>query len=151
LAPSAGRELADDIRQNAAVAVVLRFDWNVQPDDHLELLRHAVLACFDRQPLARSQPRRNTGDVKDLRTIQTQRLRRLAREKLQGQHPHTDEVAAVDALETFRQDGAHAQQSWPLRRPVTRAACTVLFSCNHKQWYGGLLISQRSLLNYYEF
>src|SRR5207302_5007113 len=43
LAPSAGRELADDIRQNAAVAVVLRFDWNVQPDDHLELLCHAVL------------------------------------------------------------------------------------------------------------
>jgi hypothetical protein len=37
---------------------------------------------------------------------------------LQRQHAHADQVGAVDALEAFDDDGAHAEQQGALGRPV---------------------------------
>ena len=58
-------------------------------------------------------------DVVGFRAVELQRLRGRAFLELQRQHAHADEVAAVDALETLRDDRFHAEQIaclWPPNR-----------------------------------
>src|SRR5262249_22613516 len=49
-------------------------------------------------------------DGEDLLAAQPQRLRALAVEELERQHPRPEEVRAVDTLEALGDHGAHAQE-----------------------------------------
>ena len=49
-----------------------------------------------------------SGDVESFRAVEIQRLGVRAFFELARKHAHADEVAAMDALETLRDDGAHA-------------------------------------------
>ena len=60
--------------------------------------------------------------------VRPKRLRGLALLVDQRQHAHADEIAAVDALEAFGDDGFHAEQERALGGPVARAAHAVIFA-----------------------
>src|SRR5690348_4167732 len=91
--------LPQDHGEDAAVAVVLDVRRTVEPGEHLELHRLAVLAPGDhRQRLARLQARLDALDGERLRARQAERLRALAGAELERQDAHADQVGAVDAL-----------------------------------------------------
>ncbi len=50
--------------------------------------------------------------------------------KVEGQHAHADEVAAVDAFKALGDDGTHAQQVRALGCPVAAGAHAVVFSAD---------------------
>ena len=53
---------------------------------------------------------------------------------LQRQHAHADQIAAVNSLEAFGDDGFHAQQIDALGGPVAAGAHAVVFAGQHDQW-----------------
>ena len=71
---------------------------------------------------------REAGEVVDLFAGEAERFGVLAGFKLQRQNAHADEIRAVNALEAFGDDGAHAEQLWALGGPVARGAGAVLLA-----------------------
>src|SRR5262249_11073239 len=84
-------------------------------------------------------------DVESLGTVQPERLRARAFFELQRQHAHPDQVRAVNALEALRDDGAHAQQFSPLRRPIARATRAVLLPGDDHQRDAARLVTYRTV------
>src|SRR5215212_8387293 len=99
-----------DRLQNAPVAEVVDFDRAVDARDGLELDDIPIwTGCLDLDPL----PRRDvlqTEDIEGLFAGQSKQRRVLTRQELQRQDPHTDQIRAVDALETLDEDGLDSQQ-----------------------------------------
>src|SRR5207302_5553099 len=112
---------------NAAMAVVLDLDGRIDSTNHIERELAAIRApAVYVELLPRPQPSRNARHAKCLEPCQSERLPSLALLKLQRQHAHADEVAAVDALVTLGEYRADAQERGSLGRPVPRAATAVL-------------------------
>src|SRR5439155_823601 len=62
---------------------------------------------------------------------QTQRLGALTLLELKGKDAHADQVAPMDPLEAFGDDGAHAEQLGPFRGPVAGGPRAVFLSRDH--------------------
>ena len=91
----------------------------VDPDDGLKRDRRAGVALgADRHASSRAEALRDARDLEQLATGQPERGRRTGGLELQRQHAHVDEIAAVNALEAFRDDGTNAEQERALRRPI---------------------------------
>src|SRR5262249_25973178 len=125
-------QLAQHVRQDAAVLVVIDLDRRIDAQLHRNLFSGPVRAAYD-QPdvLLRSDPAVESDDVESFRAVEVERLRADAFFKLQRQHAHSDQVAAVNPLEALGDDRTHAQQPRPFRRPIARAASAVLLACDH--------------------
>ena len=70
---------------------------------HRDLARVAVVDPRDREALASAEP---------------ERLPVLARQELERENAHHEQVRAVDALVALRDHRPHAQEVRPFRRPV---------------------------------
>src|SRR5690606_31523538 len=126
------REHAEDVRQDAAVAVRRQLLRRVHANVHPEPDRAPILALrTDLDRAARLQRRAGALDVEDLAPGEAEARDRLAGPELQRQHAHVHEVAAMDALEALGDDGPDAEQERALRRPVARGAGAVLLAREH--------------------
>src|SRR3546814_20828181 len=89
------------------------------------------------------QPVGDAGDIDDLPAGELERPAVHPTDELQREHPHTDEVRAVDAREALDDHGLYAEQTRALGCPVARRAGAVLFAAQDDQWYARGLIAPR--------
>ena len=99
---------------------------------HLHRLGN-LASAFPVAALALVVERFDAGDVERLGAIEFQRRRGFALGELQRDHAHADQVRAVNTLERFGDDRAHAEQAGALGRPVARRARPVLLAAEHDQ------------------
>src|SRR5882672_7551128 len=112
-------QLPEHIRQDPAVSERDQLLGRVDARHGLELdLLPAFADRADRDLATRPDPLRDAAQVVALAAGQAKRRGRRARLKLQRQHAHVHEVAAVDALEALGDHGGNAEQQRPFRRPV---------------------------------
>src|SRR5262245_15245565 len=127
-------QLAQYVRQDAAVLVVIELDRRIYAQLHRDLFSGPVRAAYDqRDVLLRPDPAVETDYVESFRAVEVEGLRADAFFELQRQHAHSDQVATVNPLEALGDDRSHAQQPRPLRRPIARAARAVLLAGDHDQ------------------
>src|ERR1700732_2077640 len=113
--------LAEDVLQDAAVLVIGDREGRFDPGDGAEHFRVAVCIAGDHfHLLARFEFLRQALDVEGFEPGQAERFRIFTWQKFEWQDPHADEVATVNALEAFCEDGADAEQNRSLSRPVAR-------------------------------
>src|SRR5687768_11437340 len=140
------RQLAQDVGQDAVVIVVLHLDRRVDSGDYLEGLHRTVGRRRSYvETLARRQVRLDATNVEHLFTGQTQARDRFARQELERQDAHTDEVAAMDALKALDDDGLYAEDLRPLGGPVTRGAGAVLLAGEDDQRHTLFLVLHRGV------
>ncbi len=110
-------ELAQHEVQDAAVAVVLDLGGRIDTQAHGELLVVAVgsgdLEDDPRDDLAIVEGGKSADRI-DLRAVEAVTLGAFARQELEGEDAHPDEVRAVNALEAFDEDGLDAEELVPL-------------------------------------
>src|SRR5262245_12607354 len=141
-------QLAQYVRQDAAVLVVIDLDRRIYAQLHRDLFSGPVRAAYDqRDILLRPDPAVESDDVESFRAVEVERLRADAFFELQRQHAHSDQVAAVNPLEALGDDRAHAQQPRPLRRPITRTASAVLLARDYDQRRPFRLILHRRVVD----
>jgi diguanylate cyclase (GGDEF)-like protein len=93
-------ELAEDVLQDAAVAVVVQLLGGVDPGDHGEPLFGAIGGASDHsEPGARSHRVAQPFDTVGLETGQPERLAGLSIREFQRHDPHAHEIGPMDALE----------------------------------------------------
>src|SRR6266481_3690521 len=71
----------------------------------------------------------------------------FARLEFQRQHPHANQIAAVDTLVALGNYRARAEQPRALGRPVARRSRAVLFTRNYDQRHAGLAIANRGVVD----
>src|SRR5205085_7540544 len=130
--------------QQAAVAEILNFSLRIQACEQVQALALAVAADDRAVELAsRRHAAANGGDVDHLIAFEPERLARYAGGELERQHAHADEVRAVDALEAFGDNRAHAEEAGALCGPVARRAGAVLDASDHDERHALLAITRR--------
>jgi len=72
-------------------------------------------------------------DVKNFVAGQAKGLAIFAGLEFERQDAHANQIAAVNPLVTFGQDGADAEEASSFGSPVARGAGAVLFSGDHKE------------------
>src|SRR6185437_12377167 len=104
------QQAAQHVLQDAAVPEVFDLVERIDAADHL-LLAHAAIRVVDahRQLHARPDPGGGADDVDRLLAGQLQTLAADPVAELQWQHPHADQVRAVDALEALDDDRLHPE------------------------------------------
>ncbi|MBV6482779.1 MAG: hypothetical protein DIKNOCCD_02532 [bacterium] len=92
-------------------------------------------------------------DIEQLVSGKSQAGNSLPGFKLERNHPHADQVAAVDAFETLGDCSPDAEQAWPLGGPVPRGSCAIFLSGqNHQRHplftvlHGGIVNGHLSLV-----
>src|SRR5881394_3358564 len=106
--------------------VVIHLDRRIDPHDHADVLRGAVLAAnAQRYLLSRTKTAADAGDVEGLAAVEAEGLSVDSFLELQREDAHADEVRAVDALETLRNHGADAEELRALGGPVAGRAGAV--------------------------
>src|SRR5438093_4782478 len=114
-------ELPQDVLQNAAVLVVLNLVWGVDSSNGLETLFLAIFCpCADTHEHAGLNAARNAVDVECFETGEAKGSDVFACSELQRKHSHTDQIAAVNPFEAFRDYGFDTQQPRALGSPVPR-------------------------------
>ena len=112
---------AQHVLQDAAVTEVVGLTRGVDAHDGVEGDRRAVGPLRPDRDGARGGAlveRRQARDGEDLGAVQAQGVGALTLRELEGDHPHTDEVGAMDALEGLGDHGLDTQQGRALGRPV---------------------------------
>src|SRR5215471_6911471 len=105
-------ELTQHVRQNAVVAIVLRLVGRVDPSQHGERrLVSTGSGGGDIQARAWLNAAGDALDIVALLAREPKRFRVSSGLKLQRQHAHADEIAAVNALKTLSDYRVHAQQT----------------------------------------
>src|SRR5438874_10995885 len=116
-------------KQNSTVLIVGHLDRAIPSGDRREGEGGTILSRhFHGHFLARHEVVLNALDIVDLSACEPERFFVLTRFELQREDAHADEVAAVNTLEAFSNHSTHAQQQWPLGRPVTRTARPVFLA-----------------------
>src|SRR5450756_2479589 len=133
-------ERAEHVPQDPAVAVVVGLAGGVDPDDRIEGDHRAVAT---HGPHRDGRRRRavvecgQSGDRHGLGPVEPERSGGLDDRELQGQHPHADQVRAVDAFEALGEHRADAQQTGALRGPVAAGPGAVLLAGQDDERYAG--------------
>src|SRR5690606_19735705 len=116
---SGRQQFAQHVGQDASMQVVIDFGGRVDTKQHADLLRGSVRTVDDKGDiLLRSDTVFDAGDVVGFFSGDSQSINAIFALELQGQNSHSHEVAAVDALETARDDGLDTQQLGTFGRPV---------------------------------
>src|SRR5262245_49535177 len=106
------KQLPQHVRQNPAVLVIIHLDRRIAPKPDLDLLTFAVRAMnHKRHILARLDARLDPEQIKRLSAIELQRSRAHIVFELARQHTHSDEIAAMNALEALRNHSLHTEQT----------------------------------------
>src|SRR5580704_5606901 len=111
--------LAEDVLEDAAVFVVIDFFGGVDAGDYGEFLLAAVggfrgdLNVFARRESC------DAFDVEDFVASEAVGVARFAWLEFERENAHADEVAAMDALVAFGDDGAGTEQARAFGGPVT--------------------------------
>src|SRR5262249_46078859 len=71
--------------------------------------------------------------------------------ELARENSHADQIAAVNAFETFRNRRANAEQARAFSRPITRRAGAILLASDHDQRNSRLAIFHRGVVNRHLF
>ena len=116
--PHACSKRPDDIGQYAAMADVLDVLRRIDAREHVKFRDLAVFLGFDLEYLARLDAARQAGNRVTFAAGQAKARAILAVDELKREHAHPDQIAAMDTLETFRNDRAHAEQLGTLGSPV---------------------------------
>src|SRR5262249_18044895 len=143
---SGGKQLAENVGQDAAVIDVFRLHEDVHAQRKRRLARRAVAAVDgERHVLPRGDAAGEPGHVERFGAVDAERLDAVGSLEFAGKHAHPDEIGAMDALEAPRDHGAHAQQVRALGRPVARRAHAVVLARENDEWnalravaYGGI-------------
>src|SRR6185437_14117056 len=61
-------------------------------------------------------------EIENFEAAKPERLEIFTRREFQWQHSHADQIAAMDALETFRKHRANPEKQSSFRRPIARRA-----------------------------
>src|SRR5690606_6235967 len=138
---SCSDERAEDVLEDSAIAVVVRFSGGgdahdgIELDGLLALGRELAPLRRDRDGLARRAfvQLLESRDRDDLGTVEPQGLPAFPGGELQGNDTHTDEVGAVDALEALGDDRLDAEEARALGRPVARRPRAVLLAAEDDQ------------------
>src|SRR6187549_3404008 len=101
----------------------------------------------ERDALARLEALRDAGDVEHLETGKLEALSTFSRQELQWKDAHTHEIAAVNTLETFRENRLYAQQAGPFCRPVARRSRAIFLSRENHQRHALALVLHRRVKN----
>src|SRR5579863_1813100 len=113
--------LPQNIMENPAVLVVGDLERRIDTRNRENVSFFAVrVAHVDTHVLPRLEIARQTLDIEGLKARQPERFCILAGQKFERQHAHPYQVAAMDALEAFREYRLHAEQNRSLRGPVAR-------------------------------
>src|SRR5262245_9003373 len=113
---SAGK-LTQDVVKNTAVLEVFAFLRSVDTHPDLEPDGSSGGRCCDDCHDFRGAAVQ-ADDLVAFLARQSQAARVLAFLELQRQYAHADQIRAMDAFETFRNDGPRSEQHGALRRPV---------------------------------
>ncbi len=126
--------LAKDVLQNSAVLVVGDFKRRIDSRRCAEVDRQSLRAARgDFDLAARNECVGQALDVENFQARQSERFQIFARQKFERQHAHADQIAAMNALETFGEHGADAEKDRPLGGPIARGAGAIFFSGDHDQ------------------
>src|SRR5713101_9954015 len=113
-------QLAEDVLQDAAVAKVGDFFGGVGAGDRRESFFFSVGgAGADTKNFFRRE-RGDAFDVEDLVAGESERSAVFAEGEFEREDAHADEVAAMDALKAFGDDGADAEKERAFGGPVAR-------------------------------
>lgn len=120
-------ELSQDVRQDAAILIILRFCRGIDAADEGNFL--CVILIFDdeRNFLAGKNFLRNI-ERKSFISCNAERLPALVFRKTERENSHADEIASVDPFETLRNNCAHAEKGSSLCGPIARAAHAIVFA-----------------------
>src|ERR1043166_6997579 len=103
---------------------------------------------YERQVLLRCNLSRfQTNQIKCFSAIKTQRRGVCSLLKLTWQNSHADQVTAVNAFETLRNNSFRAEQARSLRGPISRTAGAILLTGNNHQRRAFRLILHRCVVN----
>ena len=106
----------------------------IKAGHNFKLDQCAVAALGDDiEHLARCQTISNASDSEGEIAVETESLPVLSFHELQRQNAHADQIAAVNALEAFGNDGFNTEQRCSLGRPVTGAAGAVFLAGDDDQ------------------
>src|SRR5215831_6255761 len=122
-------ELAQDVRQDAAVPERDQLLRRIDARNHLKLDGHRIVAAgANSDESARREALRDTDQLAGLAARQPQRSNVLAALELQRQHAHVHEIASVNALEGLADDRFDSQEQRALGGPVARRSGSVLLA-----------------------
>src|SRR5580698_4447404 len=124
------QQLPQHVLEDASVGIVESFLRGVDADDGLKFGRLCTFGAYGNFFARRKflDHLANPRDLKDFVAGQFQRLSIFSRQKLKWKNTHTDQVGAMNALVTFRNHCANAQQQWSLGGPVTRRSGAVFLA-----------------------
>src|SRR6478735_971927 len=130
-----GRELPQDVVQDAAVAEVFELVERIDAADQRNQLDLAVRrGDLGLHALARLEVAREAVQGQGFVALEAERHPGGVAFEHQRNDAHADEVRAMDALEALGDDGANAEQVRALGRPVARGAGAVfLAGQNHER------------------
>ena len=116
------------------MSVVLHLDGRVYPAYDCNCCLGAILTSNpDGYLLPGLQTLGNAQDIIGLQASKAKRLSALPLLELQGQHPHTYQVGAMDPLIAFGNGCLNTQKVRPFGGPVPGATGAVLFACQDHQ------------------
>ena len=128
--------------------VIIDFDGRIDAATHQHVFNRTVFTGdFQREVLLRLDAAVEADDVVGLGAIQLERLSGGAVLKLQGQHAHADEIGAVNALKTLRDDDFDAEQVRALGRPVARRTRAVFLAREDDQRRARFLVGHGRIVN----
>src|SRR5262249_44958256 len=116
-------QLPQHVLQNPAVLVVVNLVWRVVVRKRLKFfLLAGVIPNADVDKHAGLDAGGGAFDIVGFKPVETQTCGTFTGPELQWQHSHPDEIAAMNAFETFRQGSLHTEKARTLRCPVARGS-----------------------------
>src|SRR5438270_5113718 len=100
-------QLPEYVLQDSAVPIVVNLVWGIDARYHLECLVGAFPTRTNRYKHAGLDALGDSTDIESFKTGQAVGGRAFAFFELQRQHAHAHQVAPVNALKTFGEDGLH--------------------------------------------
>ena len=134
--------------QHAAMLDVVDLDLGIDPALDLDGLFHPIDSADGAGHFGkRFEIARQAEDGNHLVAFQPQGLARRPTGKLERDHPHPDQVGAVDTLETFGDHRLDPQKRRTLGRPVTTGAGPVFDAAKNHQRRARRLIGHRGVID----
>ncbi len=141
-------DLAQDVGEDAAVAVVFDFDGGVDAAGDGDVLLAAVgTGDAEGEGLARLEVVVQADEAVGLGAVEAEGLGGGAFLEAAGEDAHANEVAAVDAFEAFGDDGAHAQQARAFGGPVAAGAGAVFLAGDDDEGDSRLLVGDGGVVD----
>src|SRR5262245_30708550 len=147
-APLGRNQLPQNIMQNTPVLEVVEFIHGVDPAYQRDPPQATIRGDdLGHHPLAWLDLAMQPTDGNLLVALEAERLPGGALLETEGEHPHADQVGAVDALERLAYHGANAEQIGALGGPVARGAGAVLLPREDDQRHLVVAVAHRGIID----